>query len=718
MADISNLARLLNGALRQVNLSQNALLVDSLKVGQTSPVELTKTILTNLVALQNGSDFANGTNAHTHDGRYFTESELSSATASSGSDLIGDDDTYSNFTPTAATVKGALAGIDAALVSAGGTTFSDADFIIYNDVDNSKELVFDVSAVATSTTRTISMPNANVDLAKVNTAIQRDGSVAFTANQPMGSFKLTGLAAGSTAGDSVRYEQAILTSGANAFAANQPMGGFKLTGLAAGSGAGDSVRYEQAILVSGANAFTANQSFGGFKATSLADPTSAQDAATKAYVDNVAAGIRPKEAVRAASTADVDISTELENGDSLDGVTLATGDRVLLKDQTDASENGIYVVVASGAASRSTDFDSLTPIDEINGSWIAVQEGTQAGIIFVQYGTVATLGTDDITFTYLNSLSSLVGGDMITVTGSTISVDLAAVSGLESSNPGNAAGQLRVKLEASNPSLRITGSNELAAKLDAAGAIASGASGLAVQVDNSTIEINTNALRIKDAGVTLAKLASNSVDENKLTTSVAGNGLSGGGGSALAVNVDDSTIEINSDSLRVKDAGITAAKLNTNVADQATITGGAGSALAVQYSPQVKKTVVAGETFAANTSFLVRWALNGETAGRVYKADDDASSSDEFYVVGIVHSAAGVTAGQNIDMVSLGSHTLGSSDTPFNSADVGKPVFLTTSGAFSVTAPSGADIAVFRAGLVESTTKIWMQPDFVAIDAA
>lgn len=80
-------------------------------------------------------------------------------------------------------------------------------------------------------------------------------------------------------------------------------------------------------------------------------------------------------------------------------------------------------------------------------------------------------------------------------------------------------------------------------------------SALSVNVDDSTIEINSDSLRIKDAGVTASKIA----------TAVAGNGLSGGGGSALAINVDDSTIEISSDSLRLKDAGITSAKLGANI---------------------------------------------------------------------------------------------------------------------------------------------------------
>jgi hypothetical protein len=110
VADISVLSRLLNGAMRNVDLTSNTPVVLSIKVGGgVSNTELTKAILDRLVSLQNGSDV--DSSYHTHDGRYFTESELSSSSASSGSDLIGDDNTYSNFTPSAATVKGALVSV-------------------------------------------------------------------------------------------------------------------------------------------------------------------------------------------------------------------------------------------------------------------------------------------------------------------------------------------------------------------------------------------------------------------------------------------------------------------------------------------------------------------------------------------------------------------------------------------------------------------------------
>lgn len=413
----------------------------------------------------------------------------------------------------------------------GSTEFLDTLFRISDDGDATKKIAFQASGITTATTRTITMPDANVDLGDIGTNSSKIthlvtlSGVAVNADD-LGTFTGTTIPDTSTvkaalqsletslelkAADSI----VIKKDGSVTFTANQPMGGFKLTGLGAGTTAGDSVRYEQAILASGANAFTAAQSMGGFKLTSLADPVANTDAVNLQYMNARIAGVKPKQAVRVASTATVVIASALEAGDSIDGVTLVAGDRVLLKNQSAAEENGIYVASASGAAARATDFDELSPVDEINGAWVAVQEGTQAGQIWVQFGTVVTLGTTAINFEYFNPIAGLIGGDMITFSSSTFSVDLATTSGLESTNSGNAAGQLRVKLEASNPSLKITGSNELAAKLDAAGAITSGASGLIVGTDNSSLEISSNALRVKAAGVTSAMLAG-SIDATKI----------------------------------------------------------------------------------------------------------------------------------------------------------------------------------------------------------
>ena len=121
--------------------------------------------------------------------------------------MIGDDGGYINFSPSAATVKGALTGIDSALGSITAVSALDATFRIKNSSDQTKRIAFSASSLTTGTTRTITMPDAEVDLAQVNTSIQQDGTRPFTADQSMGSHKIINLADGSLSSDAVTYGQ-------------------------------------------------------------------------------------------------------------------------------------------------------------------------------------------------------------------------------------------------------------------------------------------------------------------------------------------------------------------------------------------------------------------------------------------------------------------------------------------------------------------------------
>jgi hypothetical protein len=141
-----------------------------------------------------------------------------------------------------------------------------------------------------------------------------------------------------------------------------------------------------------------NVSLTGGTITGLGDPSSSSEAATKNYVDTLVAGLRTRAVARVASTTNVAISSGLENGDTLDGVTLVTGNRVLLKDQSTPSQNGLYTVVASGAASRDTEYDTIS---ELAGQLILVSEGsTHADDLFLcTTDTSATLGSSSISYT-------------------------------------------------------------------------------------------------------------------------------------------------------------------------------------------------------------------------------------------------------------------------------------------------------------------------------
>jgi hypothetical protein len=157
--------------------------------------------------------------------------------------------------------------------------------------------------------------------------------------------------------------------------------------------------------------------------TNLKAPGQSTDAATKGYVDAVSEGLHIHPSAVAATTANINLATDLENGDILDGVTLATGNRVLVKNQSTASQNGIYVVQASGAAVRAADFDAPAEVD--GGDFIFVTGGdTNADTGWVQTSElVATIGVDPIYFTQFSGAGTYLAGFGLYLDGNTFNAN-------------------------------------------------------------------------------------------------------------------------------------------------------------------------------------------------------------------------------------------------------------------------------------------------------
>lgn len=178
---------------------------------------------------------------------------------------------------------------------------------------------------------------------------------------------------------------------------------------------------------------TGNISFDSAKITSLGYPENANDAATKSYVDSVAQGLSPKGTARVATTANITLS----GTQTIDGVSVVADDRVLVKDQTTASENGIYVV-AAGAWTRATDADSW---DALVSAYVFVSEGTlgaENGYLCTS-DAGGTLDTTNVDFVQFTGAGQIIDGaaisktgnqlDVVAGTGITVAADSVALAG-------------------------------------------------------------------------------------------------------------------------------------------------------------------------------------------------------------------------------------------------------------------------------------------------
>jgi len=235
-------------------------------------------------------------------------------------------------------------------------------------------------------------------------------------------------------------------------------------------------------------------SMGSNKVTNVTDPTSAQDAATKAYVDAVKTGLDVKDSVVAASTANGTLSSAFENGDTMDGVTLATGDRILLKDQSTGAENGIYTVASSGAPTRATDFDADSEVT--SGAFTFVTEGTangDAGFVLTTNDDI-TVGSTAIAFTQFSGAGQITAGDGLAKSGNTLSV------GVDGSSIEISSDALRVKASGVTNAM-LAGSIDLTAKVTGTLPIGNGGTGLTAAAKGTVLVANSaNTISALDGG--------------------------------------------------------------------------------------------------------------------------------------------------------------------------------------------------------------------------
>jgi hypothetical protein len=360
-------------------------------------------------------------------------------------------------------MTGDVADADEILISDAGT-LKRADFsvvrdAVFNDVSGDATVAAGGALTIAATSVENSMLAGSITAAKMNNAIFADLETL-----------------GAPASDG----QFIVATGSGAFAYESANTARASLGL----GTGDSPTFTSLTLSGQAAALAMNSQ----KITGLATPTADGDAATKSYVDSVAQGLSAKDSVRAATTANGTLGSAFANSQAIDGVTLATGDRILVKDQSTASENGIYVVNASGAPTRAVDFDANAEVAK--GAFIFVEEGTtnaDAGFVLTTDGAI-TLGSTSLAFTQFSGAGNITAGSALTKSGNTLNV----------------------------------------------------------AVDDSSIEVSSDAIRVKASGITSAMLAGSIANSklNAITTAnkVALSSLDLDGGTDIGADLVDADL--------------------------------------------------------------------------------------------------------------------------------------------------------------------------------
>lgn len=290
----------------------------------------------------------------------------------------------------------------------------------------------------------------------------------------------------------------------------------------------------------------ANVNLNSNKIINLATPTADADAANKGYVDSVAQGLDVKASVRAATTVAGTLATSFANGQVIDGVTLVTGNRILIKNQATASENGIYTVNASGAPTRSTDMDVAA---EFPGAFTFVEEGTtnlDTGWVCTTNAPV-TVGTTPITWAQFSSAGAYTASNGVLLTGNNFTFNPLSTGGLQT-----AAGGASVLLP-TNSGLGTSASG-----------LAVGA-GTGITVSGGTVALTNTAVTVNGTSIALGASGTiTAVNPNALTL---GTGLTGTSytGSAAVTAAIDTTVVVRKFNANVGDGTSTAITITHNL---------------------------------------------------------------------------------------------------------------------------------------------------------
>lgn len=237
--------------------------------------------------------------------------------------------------------------------------------------------------------------------------------------------------------------------------------------------ASDKVKLDNATSSDSIGTLVLRSGTGTFQA---ATPVNGLDVANKSYVDSARTGLDVKASVKVATTEEGALSTDFAEGQIIDGYTLVAGDRILIKNQSNAEDNGIYLVQPTGAPTRALDADS--PAEVTPGLFTFVEQGTtnaDSGWVLITDGNI-NLGVTELEFSLFSVAGNILAGDGLSKTGDVLSVnvdgtsleivadDLRIASGAAGDGLGWSTGVLSVNVAASG-AVEIVADN-LEVKLD------------------------------------------------------------------------------------------------------------------------------------------------------------------------------------------------------------------------------------------------------------